>query len=79
HASAKKIQIRLQSDAECINLIISDDGKGFNISAVVKGAGLNNIVNRTELFNGNAEISSAPDKGCTVTITVPLVNNPTEL
>jgi len=79
HACAKKIRIRFQSDAECINLIISDDGKGFNISSVVKGAGLNNIVNRAELFNGNAEISSAPNQGCTVAISIPLINNLTEL
>jgi len=79
HAEATIIQVHFQLDAETINVIISDDGKGFNTSAVRRGTGLNNIINGAELFNGKVEIFSASSKGCTVTITLPLTTNLTEL
>jgi two-component system sensor histidine kinase UhpB len=54
---------------------IIDDGKGFDMADVKRGLGLTNIMNRAELFNGRANIVASPDKGCTVTVTVPLLQS----
>jgi PAS domain S-box-containing protein len=72
HAEASNIQIRLQSDAENIVLIIADNGKGFDLSHYKKGLGLTNIANRTNLFNGKVEIDAAPGEGCSISVAIPL-------
>lgn len=72
HAHAHSIQIRLQSDAEYVILMINDDGEGFDTINYRKGLGFNNIANRAALFNGKVEINASPGKGCTVTVIIPL-------
>jgi PAS domain S-box-containing protein len=73
HAAASTIHIRLQSDAESLGLVITDNGKGFDPSDNdKKGLGLTNIINRVDLFNGRMDLQSAPGKGCTVLVDVPL-------
>jgi signal transduction histidine kinase len=72
HAEAKHLNIQLTVDNSWIELIISDDGRGFNPAEIKmkKGVGLSNIVSRAELFNGNVKIISAPGKGCKVVVKV---------
>jgi signal transduction histidine kinase len=72
HAHASHMQIRLQSDAEFVICSISDNGKGFDPGHYKKGMGLSNIANRADLFDGKVEIHSAPGKGCTITVTIPI-------
>jgi PAS domain S-box-containing protein len=72
HSRAKNIRIRLQSDAENISLIIADDGQGFEPSLSRRGMGFNNITNRASLFNGRVDIISAPEKGCSLQVLIPL-------
>lgn len=73
HAYADTIQIRLQSDAEYIILMIADNGKGFDPANYKKGLGFTNIINRAGLFNGKVEIDAVPGKGCTLYVTVPRI------
>jgi signal transduction histidine kinase len=73
HAKAKNVIISLRSAKGLINLEITDNGKGFNLKKTKKGVGLTNIINRAELFNGQVEIVTAPGKGCTIKISIPLV------
>jgi PAS domain S-box-containing protein len=72
HAKASSIGIRLTANADRVTLVISDNGKGFNPLTTRRGLGLNNIINRAEVFNGKAEINSAPNQGCTVSVTLPV-------
>lgn len=78
HAEARKILVRLQSDAEYIVLTITDDGKGFDPSSYKKGLGFSNISNRAGLFNGQVQIDSAPGTGCVLTVSIPLDTQPGE-
>jgi len=71
HAEAGLIQIKLESDAEFINLIISDNGKGFDPAQAKRGQGFNNISNRAALFNARVEINSSPGKGCQLSVIIP--------
>jgi len=72
HAQATVIQIKLQSDAEYINLTITDNGKGF-IQGTAKngGLGFSNISTRAALFNGKVEITAGPGKGCSLSVLIP--------
>jgi signal transduction histidine kinase len=55
-------------------IIIEDDGIGFEPALIKKGAGLKNIENRIYLINGTHTVYSAPEKGCKIIISFP-VNN----
>ncbi len=63
--------IELSNRKNVIQLIIKDDGKGFDSFAVEKGAGLNNIRNRVYLLNGNLIFNTQPGKGCTLVVELP--------
>ncbi|MEJ7912469.1 MAG: hypothetical protein WKF70_04895, partial [Chitinophagaceae bacterium] len=47
-----------------LQLIIKDDGRGYNPELIKKGIGLKNIQNRADYFNGHVEIISAINWGC---------------
>ncbi len=64
HADASNVLIALRNKQEMIELIIKDDGKGFDISKKRNGVGLHNIISRAELFDGRVTINSTPGNGC---------------
>ena len=76
HANASNLVIELISEDDTINIAITDDGQGFDPDQVKfkKGVGLSNITSRAELFNGKVTIDTAPGKGCTLNIHVPISN-----
>jgi signal transduction histidine kinase len=71
HSKAKTAVITLETDNEKIDLIIDDDGRGFDTHVQVNGIGLINIRERVRLLNGHCEITSSPGKGCRVHIELP--------
>jgi two-component system sensor histidine kinase UhpB len=70
HANAKNVCVELLENSHSIDLIIRDDGKGFNPQEKSNGIGLTNIQNRAELLNGNLEITSSPNKGCLLKVRI---------
>ena len=52
--------------------MIEDNGKGFDTGKKRAGAGLTNIMNRAESFNGSAKIISSPGEGCVLLVEIPL-------
>ena len=75
YAQATSVQLNIKTIGEHLELVIADDGKGFNITTVKKGAGLKNIQNRVYLTGGKLLIESAPGKGCKIIINFPINNN----
>jgi PAS domain S-box-containing protein len=72
HAKASNVKIELKASKGILNLEIADDGRGFDPAKTKKGVGLNNIVNRVELFNGTVDIIAVPGQGCTVRVAIPV-------
>ena len=72
HADAKKALIILFPENGKMVLRIQDDGRGFDLSKVKKGIGLNNIVLRAETLGGEALIQSSPGKGSMIEIKLPI-------
>jgi signal transduction histidine kinase len=68
HAKAKTVFITLQQQATAIELNITDDGIGFDITQKRNGVGLQNIISRTSIHNGTVKITSEPGKGCDLTV-----------
>ncbi len=74
HAEATEITISLTQDEDSINIIIEDNGKGFNPKNIAKkeGMGLSNITKKVEQLNGTFNIDSFEGKGTTILIDIPL-------
>jgi signal transduction histidine kinase len=68
HAYAKTVIIELTQHNEALQLSIKDDGVGFDTLQKKKGVGLQNIVSRTNLFNGEVVVNSKPGAGCELLI-----------
>jgi len=77
HSEASNLIIELMIDGPIVDLTISDNGKGFEKDNIKmkRGVGLNNIASRTELFNGEVNLITAPGKGCTLNIHIPIINS----
>ncbi len=74
HAAAQNIFIQIDTHEKGISLTVEDDGKGFNTThlATIKGAGLQNVQARIDYLKGSLDIDSAPGKGTSVNIEIPL-------
>lgn len=75
--SVTKVSIDISQKRHFINLIISNDGLGFNKETLNKtnperGLGLRNMVDRTELLEGNLSVNSSIEKGTTVIVNIPM-------
>jgi len=74
HAAAEKVSIQLIKYPAYINLMVEDNGRGFDFNKALeekKGIGLGNILSRVEYMNGSIDIDSSPGKGTTVIIEIP--------
>ena len=76
HSQARTIDLRLTCSPEAIELVVSDDGRGFSpdqrAAAVSRGhIGLATSAERAAAGGGTLEIDSAPGAGTTVTVRLP--------
>ncbi|WP_379087298.1 sensor histidine kinase [Pedobacter sp. UC225_65] len=73
HAKASALDIQLTKDVEGINVMIEDNGTGFNVAQLEKfdGIGLKNIRTRVAYLKGTVDFSSRPDEGTLVAIYIP--------
>ena len=78
HAQANNVWVRLQHRPGVFLAEIEDDGKGFDLDAVMddysaRGSlGMTNLHERTELVDGRLEIDTALGQGTRVTLRVPV-------
>ncbi len=75
HANATKGIIHLTNHEDSINIMVEDNGKGFNPNQVTKtkaGMGISSIDKRVEHLDGKMTIESEKLKGTTVIIDIPL-------
>jgi two-component system, NarL family, sensor histidine kinase UhpB len=71
HSRATESQIELKTHNKKLQLLIKDNGIGFDPKKKAKGIGLNNIISRVEMHNGDMEIISSPGKGCMLKVEIP--------
>ena len=72
YANASNVEIWIKHTNEHLELIIKDNGIGFNVHETRKGIGLKNMESRTEKLNGSLEINSLKNIGTTIYIICPL-------
>jgi len=75
HAQANTATIHLVNHGDSLNIMVEDDGLGFNpqhISARSQGMGISSIDKRVNHLDGSLTIESAPGEGATVIIDIPI-------
>ena len=72
HAKATEAIIQFSEDGNTLNIMVEDNGKGFDMNNVTFGLGLTNIEKRAENINGNIVFDSTPGNGTTVILNIPI-------
>jgi signal transduction histidine kinase len=74
HASATEVVFNMTVNETGFEISVADNGRGFDLSLQPsgKGRGLNNLCKRLEDLGGQCEVRSAPGKGTTLVMKMPL-------
>ena len=76
HANASQVELRLSITQTRANLVVEDDGMGFDVQPILQGWGgrpcwgLLGMMERAALVGGTCQIDSRPGKGTRVDISV---------
>ncbi len=73
HSNGDRVEIILERRDHEVVLVIEDNGRGFDSKVRSRGMGLAGMRERAALIGGKLELESAPGKGTTVFVRVPVV------
>ncbi len=71
HAEATHTSVSIKARDNSIEIIVKDNGKGFNLNSKRKGIGISNMVNRIQFYNGVLQIETEPGNGCKISVRIP--------
>ncbi|TPV95434.1 MAG: sensor histidine kinase [Myxococcales bacterium FL481] len=71
HAAASTVSVHVHVNAEEIELVVRDDGRGFAPQASPSGRGLTGMAERVALLGGDLEVDSGPDRGTRISARMP--------
>jgi signal transduction histidine kinase len=71
YAEATEVKITIQTDTD-LNLIVEDNGKGFNLEQNTTGFGLQGMRERAQALDSYFKIVTAPGSGCKIMAKIPL-------
>lgn len=72
YADADNVRIKFSFVERDVLFEYEDDGKGFDISNVKKGVGLESIRSRVEFYKGTVKYATSPGKGMIAVIMLPV-------
>lgn len=78
HAQAASVRVQLTYKPDAVELTVRDDGCGFDATATPAAGhfGLTGMRERAARMNARLRIESRPGRGTTLTLTVPVTNDP---
>jgi signal transduction histidine kinase len=76
HASATEVEVQLSQVGDCMQIMIADNGRGFDLDLVQRGNGLTNLRERLQAMQGECQFESHSGTGTTVKFVVPITGNP---
>ncbi|WP_140468188.1 sensor histidine kinase [Hymenobacter nivis] len=68
HARARQVLVQLMRHGPDLQLVVEDDGCGFDPAARPPGVGLRSVQARAQYLGGTAEVQSRPGQGTTVSL-----------
>lgn len=72
HAQASEISVQVNRAPASLNVIVEDNGTGFDPARMKEGLGMGNLRERAAAFGGVVSVDSRPGHGTTVTVDIPL-------
>lgn len=75
YAKAQVVNITLSTSAGVLRMAIADDGVGMEAGKEINGIGISNIRGRLSIFNGTANIITAPGKGFMLEVSMPVTES----
>lgn len=72
HAQATEVAIEVTRSAGMLNIIVEDNGVGFDPANVTEGMGMGNIRKRAAELKGAVRVDAHPGRGTSVSIDIPL-------
>lgn len=72
HAEASHVSVQVIRSQKTVNVMVEDDGRGFDASKADEGMGTGNIRERAREFNGTVAIDARPGRGTIVSVEIPL-------
>ena len=74
HSRAKRADVSLVYNHEVLQVMIADDGCGFDMNQKAKGMGFRSMRERIGSIRGTLQVQSAPDQGTRLIIQIPTRN-----
>lgn len=71
HAHADRVEVSIRGTVQ-VELVVHDNGRGFDTQRFRSGIGMANIRDRANLLHGSSQVDSKPGEGTTVRVTFPL-------
>lgn len=73
HSGAKAASVRIAHRENTVEMVISDNGKGFNFDEKIKqgtSLGMRTLLERAKIIRSRFHVDSGPSKGTTITLTI---------
>jgi signal transduction histidine kinase len=71
HAAPRRVEVELDTAGDRLTLLVRDDGKGFDVAAVLAAGGLGNMRDRVDSVAGDLTIRTNDAGGTDVVASVP--------
>ncbi len=71
HAGARHVRVQARHPDNLLELVIEDDGRGFNKNEDERGYGLRNMQDRARLLDGRLHVHSQPGAGTKIVLSAP--------
>jgi len=79
HAKASKVRVALSREGQQLTMVVSDDGRGFNVGSLANDAvcenryyGLATMEERAKLAGGTMQLESSPGAGTSLHFNIPV-------
>jgi signal transduction histidine kinase len=71
HGNATRAVVELIEEQRRINVLVRDNGAGFDPNSATRGFGLLGMHERVELLGGELQVESAPGHGTNIAVVLP--------
>jgi ligand-binding sensor domain-containing protein/signal transduction histidine kinase len=71
HSNAKRVDVSLVYNPDSLQVLIADDGRGFDMNQKAKGMGFRSMRDRISSIRGTFQVQSAPGQGTRVIVQLP--------